>query len=637
MRRLHRLLVTSAAIVLGAPGLFAGEHWQVMQMSGADVGYLHSETLPADANGDIVSRVETRLKMNRLGVTVEIRTEQKTWENAKGQLVRLESESEFSRQKSRTVGVVDGDVMRVTTTTLGKDHQSEIDWPGDVPGSEELRRRMTATKFEPGAELKFWQYQPELGAPVEVTTRFIGPEEIDLPSGKQRLHRTVTKIGGLPDVIGWVDSTGETAKTSTEMVGLKIETFECDKARIQPFLAEKFEGAPVEVFTQSIIRSNVRLPRPRSLDSILYRITPKKGAELPEFEDERQHVVEKDAQTGAVTLLISTVVPPADRRQQRPLADAPPEMAEYLESNAMLQSDDPEIQAFAATAVGEVTDAWTAAQKLELEVDRKITKKGMEVAFASAAETIRTCEGDCSEHACLLAAACRAAGIPSRVAMGVVYVGGIFGGHAWTEVSIDGKWYALDATLGRGSADPTHVRLGASSLKNGAFGTMLTGITSGLGNMNFHLVEGTRAGTKIPFERQKDSLEVVNGRVVDRIEGVSFALPEGFRLEELPPPVGGADIFRKSTIAKVKSAAGVEAQVTLRAVPPDFDPAKFGEKDGKSVPRRIAGKDGFVARGERNVARVLIEDTLYEVVVNGSGDDDGLEAFETIVGSLKFD
>ena len=67
------------------------------------------------------------------------------------------------------------------------------------------------------------------------------------------------------------------------------------------------------------------------------------------------------------------------------------------------------------------------------------------VAFASAAETVRSLEGDCSEHAVLCAAMARAAGMPSRVVSGLVYLPpggglggerGVFGYHLWAEALV---------------------------------------------------------------------------------------------------------------------------------------------------------------------------------------------------------
>jgi len=91
-------------------------------------------------------------------------------------------------------------------------------------------------------------------------------------------------------------------------------------------------------------------------------------------------------------------------------------------------------------------------QKIEKFVCEYISDKNLSVGYASAAEVAQSREGDCTEHAVLVAALCRAVGIPARVTVGLVYVdsfGGqenIFGPHAWAEVNINSKWYGLDAT-----------------------------------------------------------------------------------------------------------------------------------------------------------------------------------------------
>ena len=70
-------------------------------------------------------------------------------------------------------------------------------------------------------------------------------------------------------------------------------------------------------------------------------------------------------------------------------------------------------------------------------------------------------EGDCTEHAVLLAALARACGIPARVAIGLVYVdqAGGFGYHMWTEMYLSGHWIPLDATLGQGGIGAAHLKL----------------------------------------------------------------------------------------------------------------------------------------------------------------------------------
>ena len=64
----------------------------------------------------------------------------------------------------------------------------------------------------------------------------------------------------------------------------------------------------------------------------------------------------------------------------------------------------------------------------------------------------------CNEHAVLLAALARAAGIPAQVEAGMVYQNGQFYYHAWNVFYL-GSWITADAAMGQFPADATHVRL----------------------------------------------------------------------------------------------------------------------------------------------------------------------------------
>jgi tetratricopeptide (TPR) repeat protein len=202
----------------------------------------------------------------------------------------------------------------------------------------------------------------------------------------------------------------------------------------------------------------------------------------------------------------------------------------------MLQADDAGVRKAMEEAVGGETDAWKAAQAMEAWVFRAIQKKSMGVAFASAAEVCRDREGDCTEHAVLLAAMCRAAGIPSRVVLGLEYLTGIFGGHAWTDVWVDGTWYALDATLGFGHADPLHLALGHLALAEGTYGKEMASL-AGLGNLHVDVLETTYDGRTLRMDRP-DAVEVRGNEYVDRVWGISLRAPSGFEVRPRGPAEG---------------------------------------------------------------------------------------------------
>jgi hypothetical protein len=92
-------------------------------------------------------------------------------------------------------------------------------------------------------------------------------------------------------------------------------------------------------------------------------------------------------------------------------------------------------------------------QRIETFVRGFIRKKNLDVGYASALEVARKPEGDCTEHAVLVAALGRALGIATRVVDGLAYTPGfagkdqVFVPHAWAQAFVDGRWQSFDAAL----------------------------------------------------------------------------------------------------------------------------------------------------------------------------------------------
>jgi transglutaminase-like putative cysteine protease len=119
------------------------------------------------------------------------------------------------------------------------------------------------------------------------------------------------------------------------------------------------------------------------------------------------------------------------------------------------------VQELARQAVGTEHDPWLKALRIENWVCTHLKNKNFTEAFATADQVARSLEGDCSEHAVLAAAMCRAVGVPSRTVIGLVHVPAqqAMGYHMWIEVWIGGKWYPLDPTLGQGRVGAAHIKI----------------------------------------------------------------------------------------------------------------------------------------------------------------------------------
>jgi hypothetical protein len=139
--------------------------------------------------------------------------------------------------------------------------------------------------------------------------------------------------------------------------------------------------------------------------------------------------------------------------------DAPKEVAAFLKPAPLIQADHPKIVKKAAEIVGPGGPDSVKAQRILAWVNKNLEKRPV-LSVPNALETLENRVGDCNEHAVLLAALARAAGIPAEVEAGVVYLRGRFFYHAWNVLYLrdKGGWVTADAVLGQMPADVTHLR-----------------------------------------------------------------------------------------------------------------------------------------------------------------------------------
>ena len=138
----------------------------------------------------------------------------------------------------------------------------------------------------------------------------------------------------------------------------------------------------------------------------------------------------------------------------------------YLKSELMIESEDPMIISEAVRITSGSRNSWEAAVRLSKWVAENIA--GALPGGISAINTLKMREAECGGHSRLLAAFCRAVGIPARLSIGCMYTtyySGGFGQHAWTEVFMgEAGWIPVDATINEADfIDAGHIRLGENA------------------------------------------------------------------------------------------------------------------------------------------------------------------------------
>ncbi|MHC4778503.1 MAG: transglutaminase-like domain-containing protein, partial [Planctomycetota bacterium] len=461
--------LSSALAVVGAAAeeKILHDSWYGYYMQGSKVGWVHEEVVERErVEGKVfVTRTTMELNIARMGREIRISQSSEVVEDEEGCLLQFTSKSKKSALATETWGVVkDGKLVLNVKVGAQKQPERIVDLGPTCLPAHAMQRLMKRKGQEPGTKYKAEIFTTETpDKAVELDVNVIGPEVVDIMGAKKHLVRldTTMKVLGMKMITKkWFDQEWRSWKTNT--MGL-AESYRMPKD------VAMMPGKVREVFPQSIVPSDRLISNARQSRRQVFRLTLKNDESFDAFPTGlRQTILREEGK--AIVVEIKAV--DLNKGALLPLAEK--SMEPFLASSAFLRVDDPLIEKMARETVGDETDSLAAARKLEKKVYEAIKKKNFGVGFATASEVAKNLEGDCSEHAVLLAALCRVVGIPSRVVGGLIYADllaaptsegkGGFGFHLWTEVFV-GQWVALDATLGHGFADATHITMARSALE----------------------------------------------------------------------------------------------------------------------------------------------------------------------------
>jgi transglutaminase-like putative cysteine protease len=171
-----------------------------------------------------------------------------------------------------------------------------------------------------------------------------------------------------------------------------------------------------------------------------------------------------------------------------------PVLAEDLAPSEVVQSDDPSIIAQASALAVNGDDRATVRQIFDFTYQHLDLPQGTQInADDSAANALETCVGGCAEHANLMTALSRAAGIPAHPISGLAMPESVplipmtvdwnhpAGAHAWVEVYIDDVWQIADPIWSEefykrdllGWTDGKHLAYDTAEHENLVYGSLL--------------------------------------------------------------------------------------------------------------------------------------------------------------------
>jgi hypothetical protein len=422
--------------------------------------------------------------LRRFGADTVVRTRLTSLETHDGELLLFRSEMQAGPGAMVSEGRREGDQLKLRTSNQGKVDEQSLPWNKQYGGFFADQLSLRRQPMRPGETRRLQALLPILNVIGQVRLEAAAFESIELPSGTRQLLRinATTDIGTnqIKSVL-WTDSQGKPHKVKDLQLGMEAMLTTQEEAQ-----RPRSEGG-FDLGFDTIVRVNRPLIDPHRTRRVVYRARLKDGDVKSLFAEGVAQTI-RPLDDGAVEVTVQAIRPDQPPSVTSPPSD-PPTDADR-QASAMLQSDDPAVRKMAAAVAAGESDAWAIATELENQVKKSIRLKNYSTAMATAAEVAQSLEGDCTEHAMLLAALCRARAIPARVAIGLVYYppASGFAYHMWTEAWIKDRWVPLDATLGMGGIGAAHLKLADSSLQGTSAYAELLPVVQALGRLQLEIV-----------------------------------------------------------------------------------------------------------------------------------------------------
>jgi len=417
--------------------------WMEIYLRDSKIGYSMTQIDPL--GDDFLMWEEVVLNLNLMGQASAMRTNIRSLVDHGFRLKHFNLRIDSGAVRFQVSGKVEDRRMVLETGEGNRKRSHTIHLEGLPVTGSGMSLFFRGRPLKTGESFRFLVFDPSTMAQKGVVVTVAGRESIVINRIKYHTFRLETEMWG-QKLIFWVDEAGDVLKEEGFM-GLTLIR---SSAAAAP---RNLKGeASYDFYEMASIDVKPRLQAPESLTYLKLRVD---GLEKGHFD---VGMLNSGRQRFADDLLeIRQEGRPLKAGYRLPLTNASEAVKAYLDPGFNIQSDHPEIVNQARKIVGDAKDPVVAAGKLMRWVYKHVEKRPV-LSLPSAEEVLRTRSGDCNEHAVLLTALLRAAGIPARECVGIVYANDRFFYHAWTEAYVGG-WVSMDAALNQMPTDATHIKL----------------------------------------------------------------------------------------------------------------------------------------------------------------------------------
>jgi len=422
-------------------------------LQGNKIGYSVFSFAPTKVAGKpaVQNDGTTVMDAGLLGTAMRIEMKSRSWTTPTGAPLKMNFEMSSS-----------GRTQKVTATFGPKNVVAQIDNSGHkstktlpIPkGGRVVDDPMTLVvsgAMKPGMSRSFYVLDPTTVTFIKNDVKLIGKAKAEV-RGKQVDATLVEITDPRASMKVYLSAKGDLVRAEGPM-GIEMYPI----SRVEALGKTKYTPS-VDLAFNTSLKTDIPIEDPAHLKGLKLKIT---GRDLSRIPSGEYQTTQKDGEGWIVDVHPFQI---ADDKGET-IVKARSQKAEWVKPSMNLPSGSPRFKALARKIVGQKTDVQGAAFAIRAYVYQIMKPNAGIGVLRDANEVLDSKEGVCRDYAVLTATLLRAAGIPTRLASGLVNWDGTFYYHAWAE-AWDGKhWIGIDSTSDSNQISAAHVKLGEGNVE----------------------------------------------------------------------------------------------------------------------------------------------------------------------------
>ncbi len=430
-----------------------------MFLEGKRIGSSTYQSVEASYNGKSATKSSSNTTINALlmGESVELKLETATWTDPKGSPLLMRSSLSSGGKTQRVEAKFSAKSIRVDIDNAGTKKTKTIKIPAGSKIVDDPLQIIIQGGLKVGTKRKFLVLDPTSVSLQENEVKVVGKRKTRV--GETDVEATVVEIQAPQGLTtAYLSSKGDLLKVEAPMnIVMLTETDKTPTRTIIP--SERPVGSdpadndkPVDIATATRLVPDKPIEDPASLTKLTIHLTGQQLKSIP--NDDHQTVT----QEGKVWTIDVHPTKFAIGRSYT-IAQAARKMAAWTDPALNIPSDDVKFIRLAKKITGTRLTVRAASSEIRKWVYGYMKPNATMGIVRDANDVLDSKQGVCRDYAILTVTLLRAAGIPSRLASGLVSLDGNFYYHAWVEAWDGAKWIGVDSTTDRDQISAAHIKL----------------------------------------------------------------------------------------------------------------------------------------------------------------------------------